>query len=122
MTRTRARADAHDVPVTIFGDDGWTFTAALVDGERWNGWVQPHFTEEVGRQVAAASRRNYDADPEATQEYAEIRETEPPERRFWLVAPGENQEFPVYAHCVDGVWLYAIGAANWTWSLADARR
>jgi hypothetical protein len=109
---------AHGVPVTIGDDTAWTFTAALVEAERWNGWACPWFTEPEGRKVAAVTQADYDGEPDATQEFVAVREGEAPGRRFWLVIPQENEARPVESTNLDGVWLYAIGAGNWAWEEA----
>lgn len=108
------------VRVTIGDDPAWTFTAASVDAGRWNGWSCPWFTEAEARRVAAVSKADYDRDPEATQEYIEIREGSGPEQLFWLTAPEEDKPWPVTSRYFDGVWLYAVGAGNWTWEKAES--
>ena len=37
-----------------------------------------------------------------------------------MLAPAENGDrgFPEASVNVDGVWLYGIGAGNWTWEIA----
>lgn len=105
-----------NVRVTIGDDPAWTFTAASVDAERWNGWACPWFTEEEARKIAAVSKAEYERDPDATQEYIDVREDAGPAERFVLLAPGESDEaYPEASMNVDGVWLYGIGGGNWTW-------
>lgn len=104
------------VRVTIGEDPQWTFTAAKVEPESWNGWACPWFTEAVGREIAAVSKAAYDLDPEATKEYVEVRDGAAPEARFWLITPAEHQEWRIGAEQdATGTWLYGIGIANWTW-------
>ena len=109
-----------NVRVTIGDDPSWTFTAVLVDDQRWNGWACPWFTEGEARKIAAVSRAEYDRDPDATQEYVDVREDASPVERFVMLAPAENGDrgFPEASVNVDGVWLYGIGAGNWTWEIA----
>jgi hypothetical protein len=104
--------------VTIGDDPSWTFLAAEVDAETWNGWACPWFTEDVARKIAAVTRAEHDRAPDVMQEVIEIREDTGPAERFWLTAPGEDQEpYPVGARQAGGRWLYAVGAGNWTWEV-----
>jgi hypothetical protein len=105
--------------VTIGDDPSWTFTAALIDEKRWNGWACPWFTEAEGRKIAAVTQAEYDRCAECWQEYVEVIDEAPPQRRFWLICEEEEYSGLVDAQCIDGVWLYAIGAGNWTWEEAD---
>lgn len=105
--------------VTIGDDPSWTFTAALIDEQRWNGWACPWFTEAEGRKIAAVSKAEFDRCAECAQEYITVNDEAPPRRRFWLICEEEEYSAPVDAQCADGVWLYAIGAANWTWEEAE---
>ena len=114
-----SREDTHNVRVTIGDDPAWTFTAALVEGERWNGWACPWFTEEEGRKIAAVTAAEYERAPEYTQEYIAVREEAEPATRFALMIPEEGEAWDVPSQNLDGVWLYAIGAGNWTWEEAD---
>jgi hypothetical protein len=104
--------------VTIGDDPAWTFTAAFVDPERWNGWACPWFTEAEGRKIAAVTQAEYQRAPEATQEYIGVDEAADPASRFRLVVPDERESWTVDSANFDGVWVYAIGSGNWTWEEA----
>jgi len=109
-----------NVRVTIGDDPVWTFTAASVDDETWNGWECPWFTESEARKIAAVSKAAYERDPDLTQEYVDVREDASPAERFVMLAPEENgdEAYPEASVNVDGVWVYGIGAGNWTWEIA----
>lgn len=105
--------------VTIGDDQAWTFDAAVIDDERWNGWACPWFTESEGRKIADVTQLEYRLNPEYTQEFILVHENAKPSERFSLEAPDEDQSYFVDSMNLDGVWIYAIGAANWTWEVAD---
>lgn len=104
------------VKVTIGHDPEWTFEAAAVEWQRWNGWACPWFTEEEGRKVAAVSKAAFDKDPDLVQEYIMVREDVPPERRFALYVGEDGSEWDEQPYTLgDGTVIWPLANANWTW-------
>lgn len=87
--------------------DGYT------DGDSWNGWACPYFTQDIAEAVLKASEKNgYIWSYDETAACFLVRHNEDPEDY-------EPEMFAGVKIQVEGheIIAYAIGAYSWTWDI-----
>lgn len=94
--------------VSVYLHEDPCFSAYIVEGEFWNGWVCPYFRKEQGEFIALTALRD---------EWADIAYYDDKEDEFVFRLVGSDEEERIGPiETMEGK-LYPIGSFGWCWDV-----